>query len=54
MKDEIIKHITIEDPTESLLLVTIAFGMGIEPPCVTKIVHFGVPRKMKHYVQETH
>ena len=53
MKQEILKEITQEDPTQWLLLVTLAFGMGIDPPRVTRIIHFGVPRKMEHYQQET-
>ncbi len=53
MKEEIIKDVTSENPTQRLLLVTIAFGMGIDPPCVERVIHFGVPRKMEHYQQET-
>ena len=53
MKEEIIKDVTRENPTQRLLLVTIAFGMGIDPPCVQRVIHFGVPRKMEHYQQET-
>lgn len=32
MKEEIIKDVTSENPIQTLLLVTIAFGMGIDPP----------------------
>jgi len=53
MKEEIIKDVTSENPIQRLLLVTIAFGMGIDPPCVERVIHFGVPRKMEHYHQET-
>ena len=48
MKEEIIKDVTSENPVQRLLLVTIAFGMGIDPPCVERVIHFGVPRKMEH------
>ena len=53
MKEEIIKDVTSDNPIQRLLLVTIAFGMGIDPPNVQKVTHFGVPRKMEHYLQET-
>lgn len=53
MKEEIIKDVTSENPIQRLLLVTIAFGMGIDPPNVQRVIHFGVPRKMEHYLQET-
>ena len=53
MKEEIIKNVTSENPIQRLLLVTIAFGMGLDPPCVERVIHFGVPRKMEHYHQET-
>lgn len=53
MKEEIIQDVTSNNPVQRLLLVTIAFGMGIDPPCVQRVIHFGVPRKMEHYQQET-
>ena len=53
MKQEIFSEITKDNPTQRLLLVTIAFGMGIDPPSVKRVIHFGVPRKMEHYQQET-
>ena len=53
MKEEIIKDVTSENSIQRLLLVTIAFGRGIDPPNVQRVIHFGVPRKMEHYLQET-
>lgn len=53
MKEEIIKDVTSENPIQRLLLATIAFGMGIYPPNVQRVIYFGVPRKMEHYLQET-
>lgn len=44
---------TGENPIQRLLLVTIALGMGIDPPCLGGISHLGVPRKMEQYQQET-
>ena len=54
MKEEIIKDVTSDNSIQRLLLVTIAFGMGIDPPNVQRpVIHFGVQRKMEHYLQET-
>lgn len=53
MKEEIINDVTSENPVQRLLQVTIAFGMGIDPPFLEKVIHFEVPRKLEHYQQET-
>ena len=34
-------------------LVTIAFGMGIDCTYFERVFHFGVPRRMEHYHQES-
>ena len=45
---------TGENPIhQRLLLVTIALGMGVDPPCLGGIIHLGVLRKMEQYQQET-
>jgi len=48
-KEEIIKDVTSDNPSQRLLL----FGMGIDPPNVERVIQFGVPRRMEHYLQET-
>jgi len=32
-----------------LVVVVVAFGMGIDPPKVERVIQFDVPRKMEHY-----
>ncbi len=53
MKEEILSDIVQINPTQCVLLVTIAFGMGIDAPSIERVIHFGVPRRMEHYQQES-
>ena len=53
MKEEILGNVTEVNPIQRVLLVTIAFGMGIDSPCIERVIHFGVPRRMEHYHQES-
>lgn len=52
MKKEILSNVTEVNP-QRVVLVTIAFGMGIDSPCIEQVIHFGVPRRMEHYHQES-
>ena len=35
------------------MIVTVAFGMGLDCPNVRKIVHLGAPSDIESYIQET-
>ena len=36
-----------------VIFATVAFGMGFDYPCVERIIHFGVPRTMESFFQES-
>ena len=36
-----------------VIFATVAFGMGVDSPCVERVVHFGVPRTMESFFQES-
>ncbi|XP_067049882.1 uncharacterized protein [Acropora muricata] len=49
MKSEIITSIVKESCTQRVIFATVAFGMGVDSPCVERVVHFGVPRTMESF-----
>ena len=51
-KDYIIKAFTSESHLR-IVVVTIAFGMGIDCPDVRQVVHIGLPSDIESYIQET-
>ncbi|XP_067029743.1 uncharacterized protein [Acropora muricata] len=52
-KSEIITSIVKESCTQRVIFATVAFGMGVDSPCVERVVHFGVPRTMESFFQES-
>ena len=53
MKSEIIGSIVTESCTQRVIFATVAFGMGIDSPYVERVIHFGVPRTMESFFQES-
>ena len=53
MKHELISSIVSESCKQRLIFATVAFGMGFDSPCVERIIHFGVPRIMESFFQES-
>ena len=49
MKQEILGELT---SAESLILATVALGLGVNIPNVTQIIHIGPPRTLEPYCQE--
>ena len=52
-KQNILHSFQLENGTIRLLIVTIAFGMGVDCKGVHRIVHFGPSKTVEAYVQET-
>ena len=50
-----ILHKQFRNPTSCLrvVIVTIAFGMGIDCPNVRRVIHWGSPQDIESYMQET-
>ena len=36
-----------------LVIATTAFGMGVDCPNIRRIIHWGLPKTLEEYVQET-
>ena len=53
MKSEILTSIVTESCTQRVIFATVAFGMGVDSPCVERVIHFGVPRTMEIFFQES-
>ena len=53
MKSEIITSIVKESCPQRVIFATVAFGMGVDSPCVERVVHFGFPRTMESFFQES-
>ena len=49
----IIESFTKADGAVRVVVATVAFGMGLDSPNVSSVVHWGVPHDMDMYVQET-
>lgn len=53
MKSKIISSVVTESCTQRVLVIFATFGMGIDSPYVERVIHFGVPRTMESFFQES-
>ena len=52
MKVFIIKELSRDMPNVRLVLATVALGMGLNAPCIKRIVHCRPPTTLEGYMQE--
>ena len=52
MKKFIVNEIVKQNSTIRLVLATIALGMGLNAPCIQRIIHCRPPTTMEKYMQE--
>lgn len=52
MKNFIVHEITKPNPTIRLIFATVALGMGLNAPSVTRVIHFRPPTTLEKYLQE--
>ena len=53
VKKHIVSQLTLPDSCLRVVICTIAFGMGINCSNVVESIHFGVPKSIETYVQES-
>ena len=46
-------NIVTESCTQGVIFATVAFGVGIDSLYVERVIHFGVPRTMESFFQES-
>ena len=52
-KDTILKSLLQPEGTVRVVFATVALGMGINLPDVNTIIHYGAPRSLEDYFQES-
>ena len=52
-KEEVLQSFVRGDGKVRLLIVTTAFGMGIDCPDIRKIIYWGVTNTLEEYVEQT-
>ena len=53
VKDEVLKSFCNPNGILRIVVATIAFGMGLDCPNVSRIIHWGPPSDVESYLQET-
>ena len=52
-KDHVLSEFMKEDSKLRLVFATVAFGMGVDVPDIEVVVHWGAPRGIEQYAQES-
>ena len=52
-QEHVVKSFTQLDGVVRVVVCTVAFGMGLDSPNVHTVIHWGAPRQVDMYVQET-
>ena len=53
MKDQILHHLCSPVSIVRVIFATVAIGMGVDIPCIRKVIHIGPPCSLRAYFQET-
>jgi superfamily II DNA helicase RecQ len=53
VKKHIVSQLTIPDSCLRVIICTVAFGMGVNCSCVHECIHFGAPKSIEEYIQES-
>lgn len=53
VKDNILSEFTKPNSLLRIVVATIAFGMGVDAPNIRHVIHWGPPRSIEAYVQES-
>lgn len=53
MKEAILDCFVNEDSTLRIIFATVAFGMGLDIPDISQVIHVGLPAEVEMYVQES-
>ena len=53
VKNDILEDFTKVNGSLRILIATVAFGMGVDAPNILQVIHWGAPRSIEAYVQES-
>lgn len=52
-KDKTSTHMAFKEGTLDCIVATVAFSMGIDKPNIRRIIHYGMPKSIETYYQQT-
>ena len=53
LKEEILKHASLDKNPLRIIIATVAFGMGMDIPNIRQVIHLGLPGSAEDYVQQS-